>query len=81
MLIACLWSYWQGKGQPDLLSFAAVTDDPPPEISLAGHDRCIIPIKPEHIAAWLNPDPHNLEAQYAILDDPNRPYYEFRLAA
>ncbi|CAN7762193.1 SOS response-associated peptidase family protein [Caballeronia sp. LjRoot29] len=81
MLIACLWSRWQGKDQPDLLSFAAVTDDPPEEIALAGHDRCIVPIKPEHIDAWLNPDPANLAAQYAILDDRNRPYYEYRMAA
>ncbi|MFL9860072.1 hypothetical protein PQR72_30795 [Paraburkholderia madseniana] len=43
--------------------------------------RCIIPIKPEHIDAWLNPDPHNLAAQYAILDDRERPYYEHRMAA
>jgi putative SOS response-associated peptidase YedK len=81
MLIACLWSHWQGKNEPDLLSFAAVTDDPPQEIALAGHDRCIIPIKPEQIDAWLNPDPANLAAQYAILDDRNRPYYEYRMAA
>jgi len=81
MLIACLWSHWQGKDEPDLLSFAAVTDDPPEEIALAGHDRCIIPINPEHIDAWLNPDPANLAAQYAILDDRNRPYYEYRMAA
>jgi putative SOS response-associated peptidase YedK len=81
MLIACLWSHWQGKGKPDLLSFAAVTDDPPEEIALAGHDRCIIPIRPENIDAWLNPDPADLAAQYAILDDRNRPYYEYRMAA
>lgn len=81
MLIACLWSHWQGKGEPDLLSFAAITDDPPEEIALAGHDRCVIPIKPENIDAWLTPDPANLAAQYAILDDRNRPYYEYRMAA
>lgn len=81
MLVACLWSHWTGRGEPDLLSFAAVTDDPPPEISLAGHDRCIIPIKPENIDAWLNPDPANLAAQYAILDDRAQPYYTYRLAA
>src|SRR5476651_137814 len=81
MLIAYLWSKWTGKGEPDLLSFAAVTDDPPAEIALAGHDRCIVPIKPEHINAWLNPDPADLAAQYAILDDRHQPYYEYRLAA
>ena len=81
MLVACLWSQWTGDGEPDLLSFAAITDEPPAEIAAAGHDRCIIPIKPEHIDAWLNPDPDNLKALYAILDDRERPYYEHRLAA
>lgn len=76
-----LWSKWTGRDEPDLLSFAAVTDDPPVEIALAGHDRCIIPIKPENINAWLNPDPADLAAQYAILDDRHRPYYQYRLAA
>ncbi len=81
MLVACLWSHWQGAGQPDLWSFAAITDDPPLEIAAAGHDRVIIPIKAEHIDAWLNPDPNNLAALYAILDDRERPYYEHRRAA
>jgi putative SOS response-associated peptidase YedK len=81
MLVACLWSRWSGPGEPDLLSFAAITDEPPPEVSAAGHDRCIIPIRPENIDAWLSPDPKNLAAQYAILDDRERPYYEHRLAA
>ncbi|TDN59308.1 SOS response-associated peptidase family protein [Paraburkholderia sp. BL10I2N1] len=81
MLVACLWSRWSGKGEPDLLSFAAITDEPPPEIAAAGHDRCIIPIKPENMDAWLNPDASDLAAQYAILDDRDRPYYEHQLAA
>jgi putative SOS response-associated peptidase YedK len=81
MLIACLWSRWHAPGEPDLLSFAAITDAPPAEIAAAGHDRCIIPIKPANIDAWLNPDSRNLAAQYAILDDRERPHYEHRLAA
>ena len=80
MLVACLWSHWKGpKGE--LLSVAAITDEPPPEVAAAGHDRCIIPIKPEHIDAWLDPDPNDLAASYAILDDRQRPHYEHRLAA
>jgi putative SOS response-associated peptidase YedK len=43
MLVACLWSARSGPGEPNLLSFAAITDDPPEEIAVAGHDRCIIP--------------------------------------
>lgn len=81
MLVACLWSRWQGAGAPELLSFAAITDEPPPEIAAAGHDRCIIPIRPENMDAWLNPEPGDREALYAILDDRDRPYYEHRLAA
>ncbi|VTU42291.1 SOS response-associated peptidase family protein [Variovorax sp. RA8] len=82
MLVACLWSHWRGSGdEPDLLSFAAITDEPPPEVAAAGHDRCIVPIKPENVDAWLQPDPKDLAAQYAILEDRARPYYEHRLAA
>ena len=80
MLIACLWSHWRAPGQPDLLSFAAITDEPPPEVAAAGHDRCIVPIKPENVDAWLSPsgDP---AAMQAILEDRERPYYEHRMAA
>jgi putative SOS response-associated peptidase YedK len=81
MLIACLWSKWTAPGEPDLYSFAAITDEPPEEVAAAGHDRCIISIKPENVAAWLNPNPEDLAAQYAILADKVRPYYEHKLAA
>ena len=83
MLVACLWSAWTDpKGQePDLLSFAAITDEPEPEVAAAGHDRTIINIKPEHVDAWLNPKPGDLAALYAIFDDKQHPFYEHRLAA
>lgn len=83
MLIACLWSHWtdpKGK-EPDLLSFAAITDEPEPEVAAAGHDRTIINIKPEHVDAWLDPDPANLDALQAIFDDKRHPYYEHRMVA
>ena len=54
MLVACLWSHRQ-EGEESLLSFAAITDEPPAEVAAAGHDRCIIPIKPENPDAWLDP--------------------------
>ena len=83
MLIACLWSHWKDPKsiEPDLLSFAAITDEPEPEVAAAGHDRTIVNIKPEHLDAWLNPDPRNLDALYAILDDKRHPFYEHRIAA
>lgn len=80
MLVACLWSKWTGDGE-DLLSFAAITDEPPEEVAAAGHDRCIVPIQPQNIDAWLNPNPKDFGSLYAILDDRERPYYEHRLAA
>ncbi len=78
MYIACLYSHWvDPKGEePDLWSFAAITDEPEPEVAAAGHDRTIINIKPEHVDAWLDPDPNNLEALFAIFDDKRHPYYE-----
>jgi putative SOS response-associated peptidase YedK len=81
MWVACLWSRWSAPGESDLLSFAAITDEPPPEIAAAGHDRCIVPIKPENVEAWLKPDASNRGALHAILDDKDRPYFEHRLAA
>jgi putative SOS response-associated peptidase YedK len=81
ILVACLWSRWTAPGEDELLSFAAITDEPPPEVAAAGHDRCIIPIRAENVDAWLNPDRRKLSALYAILDDRERPYYEHRLAA
>lgn len=81
MLVACLWSRWTAPGEPDLLSFAAITDEPPPEVAAAGHDRCLVPLAPENIDAWLNPNPRDLKTQERILDERFRPYYEHRMAA
>jgi putative SOS response-associated peptidase YedK len=81
MLVACLWSPWRSAGEADLLSFAAITDEPPAEIAAAGHDRCIIPIDPRNLDAWLNPEARALQAQQRILDERARPYYEHRMAA
>lgn len=82
MLVACLWNVSKGADNgADLFTFAAITDEPPPEVAAAGHDRCIVPIKPEHIDAWLNPVLAPREALFAILDDKARPYYAHQLAA
>ena len=84
MYIACLYSHWTppaGSDEPDLWSFAAVTDEPPPEVAAAGHDRCIVQLRPENVAAWLTPQGRSLDALDALLDDKARPYYEHRLAA
>ena len=61
---------WQGDhhdGVPVFVLTHDVTDDPPPEIAAAGHDRCVIPIKHEHMDAWLDPaTSKDLKRMYAI---------------
>ncbi|MGH8156626.1 MAG: SOS response-associated peptidase family protein [Rhodanobacter sp.] len=80
LLLACLWRYVEAEGEtPGFYGFAAVTRDPPPEVQAAGHNRCIIPIRPEHVDAWLNPDPQNLAAQFAILEDPIEAFYQYSI--
>jgi putative SOS response-associated peptidase YedK len=80
MMLACVWSHWKEEGKPELLSFALITDEPPPEVAAAGHDRCPIPLKRENVDAWLSVAPGDTAAAYALLDDRERPYYEHRLA-
>lgn len=79
MLVACIWDKWVKPGEPDLYSFALITDEPPKEISQAGHDRCPIFLKEENVARWLEPDKIP-EAQREkvlgqILDDKEMPIY------
>lgn len=83
MLVACVWSHWRATkpDEKDLLSFAIITDDPPPEIAEAGHDRYPVPIKPEYLDAWLNPDPGDLEAMDSILHDRPTIRYENKRAS
>jgi putative SOS response-associated peptidase YedK len=69
MLIACLWSHWTDPQEPDLRGFAAITDEPPADVAAAGHDRCIINLRPEHVEAWLTPEQRSIEELQAILSD------------
>ncbi|WP_133499635.1 SOS response-associated peptidase family protein [Cognatilysobacter terrigena] len=83
MYVACLWSKWTDpKGEePDLYSFAAITDEPEAEVAAAGHDRTIVNLKPEYVDAWLNPQGRSLGEFYAMFDDRRHPFYEHREAA
>lgn len=78
MFIACLYSHWTDPSgvEPDLWSFAAITDEPEPEVAAQGHDRTIINIKPEHAMTWLTPEGRSDEELFAIFDDKRHPYYE-----
>lgn len=81
MYVACVWDRWQSRGQPDLYSFAVVTDDPPPEIAATGHDRCPIPLKADNVAHWLQPARCSRAELQHLLDDRERFYYTHELAA
>jgi putative SOS response-associated peptidase YedK len=69
MLIACLWSHWTDPKEPDLRGFAAITDEPPPDVAAAGHDRCIINLRPEHVETWLAPENRSTQELQNILSD------------
>jgi putative SOS response-associated peptidase YedK len=73
MFIACLWSHWTDSKAPSLRGFAAITDDPPADVAAAGHDRCIINLKPEHIPFWLSPSGRSTEELQGILSDREIP--------
>lgn len=80
MLLACLYRYVEPEGEEGgYYTFAAVTREPPPEVLAAGHNRCVIPLRVENLDAWLDPDPKNLSAQYAILEDPIDAYYQHQI--
>ncbi|SRR5579859_11672 len=81
MYIACLWSHWTDPKEPDLRSFAAITDDPPADVAAAGHDRCIINLKPEHLEAWLTPKKHSTAELQAMLSDRAIPVFQLALQA
>jgi len=81
MLIACVFSHWQRAGEDDLQSFAFITDEPPQEVRDAGHDRCVVPLRPENLMAWLTPQGRDLDALDQLLEDRERPYYEHQLLA
>lgn len=51
-----------------------------PKVAAVGHD-CTISASGRACGVWLNPDPSNLAALYAIFDDKRHLYHEHRLAA
>ena len=82
MLIACLYSVWKDpKTGQELLSFAAITDEPPPEVAAAGHDRMIVNLKPANVEAWLAPAGKTPADLQRILEDRQTPYYEHEVLA
>lgn len=81
MWVACLYGEWRDPKDGALLrSFAAVTDEPPAEVSAAGHDRMIINLQPSNADRWLAPTACSTEQLQTILSDRQKPYYEHAVA-
>lgn len=77
MFVACLWSEWTDPtGElPDLTSFAAVTDEPEPEVAATGHNRTIINLPWEEALKWLTPARRTKAELQQIMDRKQHPFY------
>lgn len=80
LYVACLWDHWCRPSEPELLSFAAITDDPPPEIRATGHDRCVVAIRQKNVSLWLTPSGRRDEELFRLLADREPFIYEHRQA-
>jgi putative SOS response-associated peptidase YedK len=78
MWAPCLWDEWISKdGKIHFKSFAIITDGPPKEIEIMGHDRCPIFINEEYIDEWLNPKSSNKNEIYEILKQKENVKYRW----
>lgn len=63
------------------LSFAMITDDPPPEVAAAGHDRCPIFLQENAIETWLRPKENSAEILLSLLEKKEKAFYLHSLVA
>lgn len=80
MLVPCLWDRWEQNGEV-LYSFALITDDPPPEVAAAGHERCPINLTRQAAIAWLSPEGRARGELLELLEQRQHAYYEHARAA
>lgn len=81
MLIACIWDHWKGGEEDPFDSFAFITDDPPPEVAAAGHDRIPIRLQMDNLRAWLAPEGRTEVELQAILDSRPEAFYSHEIAS
>ncbi len=75
------WDEWISPcRQFSFMSFALITDDPPHEVLIMGHDRCPIFIKRENIIKFLNPDKFNRNEMYEIMKQKEPVIYNYSWA-
>ena len=77
-----MWSaalYEKAKiNEGELWSFAAITDEPPPEVAETGHDRCPVYISEKNIETWLNPK--DQDSSMELLSQLEKTYFEHKAA-
>lgn len=76
-----LFDYVKDNDGSTLFSFALITNEPPSEVLAAGHDRCPIFLKEEHIDNWLRPHSSTIQAMEKILLDKPPVFFEHSDAA
>lgn len=82
MWVACLYSRWRDAASGEqLLSFAAITDEPPAEVAAAGHDRMIVNLQPQNAAAWLSPRGRSAAELQTVLGERPAFYFEHEVLA
>lgn len=81
MWAASLYSNTRKGGALPYRSFAMVTDEPPPEVAAAGHDRCPVFLEAGHIDAWLHPEEKSVEFLLSLLDHKEKAFYLNSLVA
>ena len=80
MLIPILWDRWEKNGEV-LYSAAVITDEPPPEVKAAGHDRCPIFLSKAGVDEWLNPEGKTVDQLMGTLSLRERPKYGHKVVA
>lgn len=80
LLIAALYDKWGETKEDRFYSFAALTHEPTPEISLTGHDRLIVALQERNLDVWLSPERYGPRAIEKVLDDPATHIYEHVIA-
>ena len=81
MWAASLYSRPRGRDAVPFLSFAMVTDEPPPEVAAAGHDRCPVFLESERIDTWLHPAGKPSNFLLELLDHKEKTFYLHDLVA
>jgi putative SOS response-associated peptidase YedK len=81
MWAASLYSPPRSRQMLPYASFAMVTDDPPPEVAAAGHDRCPIFLRSTAMDAWLHPQKIRPQELLGLLGEKEKAFYINSLAA